>query len=265
MNPIEIEVAGPFFQISVGHDHVCALDLDSQPHCWGADDFGQSRPPPVSIFRVSAGNGYTCGISNDNKALCWGRLAFNVTGVSQVSASRLRRSTLTCFLDMTDGGASCTSDGVVFSGIDGPFLDLAADIYHRACGVLSGGGTLCWYQSDQSDGASQRCHNHPSGSGFVEIAQGEMTCARRANGRVDCWTWSAGDCWPGHARDELYTHVSAGVIACGDALDGGVSCWNTAAGPSYRPVQGLLNKVSVGANRACALRPGGDAICWRLN
>jgi alpha-tubulin suppressor-like RCC1 family protein len=79
--------------ISAGGRHTCAIALDGQMSCWGANNFGQlgatadrhcgisdipctATALAVAVeerFRaVTAGNAFSCGITTTGQALCWG-------------------------------------------------------------------------------------------------------------------------------------------------------------------------------------------------
>ncbi len=40
-------------QVSSGLKHACAVTLDSEVHCWGRNDFGESSPPSGKFIQVS--------------------------------------------------------------------------------------------------------------------------------------------------------------------------------------------------------------------
>lgn len=40
-------------QVSSGMKHACAISLDSEVHCWGRDDYGESSPPSGKFIQVS--------------------------------------------------------------------------------------------------------------------------------------------------------------------------------------------------------------------
>lgn len=40
-------------QVSSGLKHACAVTLDSEVHCWGRNDYGESSPPSGKFIQVS--------------------------------------------------------------------------------------------------------------------------------------------------------------------------------------------------------------------
>jgi alpha-tubulin suppressor-like RCC1 family protein len=86
--PQRVKSMATFRQVSVGWDHVCALDLESKLYCWGIGYFfddpflqpdGALRLlvptplfPDVEFAQISAGTWFTCGLTPENRAVCWG-------------------------------------------------------------------------------------------------------------------------------------------------------------------------------------------------
>ncbi|KAL7553235.1 hypothetical protein ACHAWF_016496 [Thalassiosira exigua] len=62
-----------YTQVSSGMKHACALSRDSEIHCWGRNDYGESSPPTGSFVQVSAGHTFTCGIRPNGEMECWGK------------------------------------------------------------------------------------------------------------------------------------------------------------------------------------------------
>lgn len=76
-----------FIQISTGHTHTCAINLDEQAFCWGSNQYGQLgngtntssnrqsaviMPDNVKFVQIDAGEAYTCALSTKNQVYCWG-------------------------------------------------------------------------------------------------------------------------------------------------------------------------------------------------
>jgi hypothetical protein len=53
---------GEFWDVSVGFDHACALDIDNHVHCRGNDADGRATAPPGQFASVSAGAGRSCAV-----------------------------------------------------------------------------------------------------------------------------------------------------------------------------------------------------------
>jgi len=60
-------------QVSSGMRHACAISRDSEVHCWGRNDYGESSPPSRAFVQVSAGHSFTCGIRPNGAVECWGK------------------------------------------------------------------------------------------------------------------------------------------------------------------------------------------------
>ncbi|MEC7113698.1 MAG: RCC1 domain-containing protein, partial [Bacteroidota bacterium] len=62
-----------FQQVSVGYDHVCALEDQTKVQCWGNSHEAKTIPPTNSRFeRISAGGEHNCGILSSGRVECWG-------------------------------------------------------------------------------------------------------------------------------------------------------------------------------------------------
>ncbi len=64
-----------FFQISVGEEHACALDINMNGHCFGKNDFKQKDIPSNlgSLKQISAATFHSCALLENGKVECWGR------------------------------------------------------------------------------------------------------------------------------------------------------------------------------------------------
>jgi hypothetical protein len=63
---------GPYFQISAGWQHGCALAGTGVIECWGGNDYGQGDDQTGDYVQVSAGSGHSCAITSTGAADCWG-------------------------------------------------------------------------------------------------------------------------------------------------------------------------------------------------
>ncbi len=59
-------------QVSAGAGYACAIRWNGTVACWGADDYGLSRPPSGTFTQVSAGRLHACGIRTGGHVACWG-------------------------------------------------------------------------------------------------------------------------------------------------------------------------------------------------
>ncbi len=96
--PIQIrrptEVMGRRWErVVCGQSHTCAIDVDHDVYCWGADDGGDGHHGPVGVTgaalqtapalvddagdwaALSSDTFHTCGIRDDGTLWCWGRNA----------------------------------------------------------------------------------------------------------------------------------------------------------------------------------------------
>lgn len=104
----------PQNQISLGHDHSCALN-NGQVRCWGRSDSGQlGRPssctpavfaaiPPVakplpedvnclgtySMTQIAAGGSHSCGITSGGEVVCWGLNGQGQLGNGTIATSEI--------------------------------------------------------------------------------------------------------------------------------------------------------------------------------
>lgn len=72
---------GPYFDLSVGKAHVCALKIDGQAACLGDQTHGQAAPPAGIFTSLSAGGGHTCALKENGEAVCWGEISDPPPGV----------------------------------------------------------------------------------------------------------------------------------------------------------------------------------------
>ena len=81
--PARIPGADGLTAITIGHEHICALDAAGSARCWGSGDDGQGGVVAIGdgpgaqiwglAFRsLSAGSHHTCGIATDDTVWCWG-------------------------------------------------------------------------------------------------------------------------------------------------------------------------------------------------
>ena len=70
-----------FVQVTVGHDHACALKLPGSIECWGEDTYGNLREIPsvissaTDLLEISAGQQHTCALQSSGQIACWGELS----------------------------------------------------------------------------------------------------------------------------------------------------------------------------------------------
>lgn len=126
--------------ISVGLDHVCAINTADKVICWGRGRYGKLGIGPgdglgvienlrtpreikgnISFASITTGLFQTCGIATDGKAYCWGR-----NGSGQLG----------------DGTTTMRLEPVAVS-VDFEFKQIAIGDDH-ACGISADDETYCW-------------------------------------------------------------------------------------------------------------------------
>jgi alpha-tubulin suppressor-like RCC1 family protein len=238
----------PIAQQAVAERHICVLQPDGIPACYGANDFGQlgrvtARPadypedlpdlgfasfeflPSTTVShvqRLSARSDVTCAIDWKQHVVCWG---LGISGV--LGFGELKRQ---------------------LEPIEIPTLDHIIDIsvgdFH-ACAVDGGGNVSCWGKDILgSIGSADENYFPPrvvNGiSNAVQVACSRSTsCAIVRGGDVWCWgSNSAGQLGDGTEDDERHplpvkVDDLEGVVRlrAGDASfcallhDGSVRCW----------------------------------------
>jgi hypothetical protein len=142
----------------------------------------------------------------------------------------------------------------------GPFTQIAVSgdgARPLSCGVVTSGRAHCW-GNDQFEQLSV-----PEGD-FVEVGAGPYhACGRRPNGTIECW---------GNDDNLEDTDAPAGSFSqlaighwgpnCALRTNGTTACWGY--GELVLDVPGgVFERISAGAQRACAFDGEGDATCWR--
>jgi alpha-tubulin suppressor-like RCC1 family protein len=253
--------------IQAGHLHTCALLVNGDVKCWGANHDGQlgnentrnigdspgdmGRLDRVNLekkaFHISAGGKHTCVVLEGGDIKCWGEGRFGQLG-SEGSISI--------------GGSHGDMANLKKISFDQKAMQVSAGDEHT-CAVFEGGDVKCW-----GNGDSGRLGNESDDS--IGSKLGDM-----ANmGRVKL--------------DKKALYVSAGEShSCALMIDGEVKCWgsngsgklgnekpqNSKIGNVQGDMAGLkpvnLGKralfVRAGSSHSCALLEGGDLKCWGSN
>ena len=133
-------------------DFVCALTSGGEALCWGNDSPAPESPPLEQQFiQLAAGGSHVCGLREDGTFSCWGDHFFE----------------------------QCDLENVInrYAGVE--FVQLAAGTYHD-CGLSSDGRVFCWGITVTDEAA-------PSGKVYSQIDVGDIPCALRENGAVECF------------------------------------------------------------------------------
>lgn len=286
--------------VAAGRFHTCALAIDGDLWCWGANNRGQlgtgtlesSRTPlrvagvPGDATALTAGLDHTCALFKTKLPYCWGsnrarQLGQDAPGVASVP--RLLQ-------------LATESNGVApISGIPA----IGGGRYHT-CLITPSRSVQCWGRN--SDGqlgdGTQLPRTQPVqiaglSSNVMDLALGaEHSCALLQTGAVQCWgSNQSSQLGDGTTIEHLapkevigLTGVAAAMVAgeshtCALVQPGGVKCWgsNTAGqlgdGTTTNAgfpvsVAGLssgVSTVTAGATHTCALLQSGGAQCWGGN
>lgn len=239
-------------QLVVADRHICVLDDDGVPACYGANDFGQlgrqtPRPadyPPdlpelggypsfeflpahsVShVTRLDARSDVSCAIDWRGDVSCWGLGISGVLGFGE----KQQQPEPVAIPELSD------------------IVDLSVGDFH-ACAVNHAGDVSCWGKDiSGSIGSPDENYFPPRQvAGVSDAAQvacsSTSSCVRTRTGEVWCWgSNTAGQLGSGSADDERH-HTPA-------------------------PVEGVTDVVDLEAadGAFCALKRSGAVLCWGSN
>jgi alpha-tubulin suppressor-like RCC1 family protein len=268
--PLAVAGGKAFTAISVGADHVCAIEKGTGAgYCWGAAQFGQlgsaqtvpflTTPTavaipsddtiPLSFTSISAGGSSTCGITNRSLEYCWG------TGFSPSTPVRQNRNPIVSFRSVSTGETSqCAIDvsGNSCKGFNHPyaFIGQATTASHY-CQISNSGITECW--GSNSDG---QLGNSTTGgtttqpttvSGTVQfqfVSTGATHTCALSGGAAFCW------------GSNRFYQMGIG------STSGGSNIPEAVAVPSGNP---QYTKIAAGGGHTCALDRLGGVWCWGLD
>jgi alpha-tubulin suppressor-like RCC1 family protein len=232
---------GDATQVVAGGQFTCVVRAGGQVACFGQNDNGQlgngtitDSDVPVTVSgltnatQVAAGMVHACAVVANGQVACWGGNTLGELGNGTTSAFS---SVPVAVLGITDA-VEVSTTGV------------------SSCAVLVGGHVMCWgyniggYLGDGTTSPSDVPIPVAGLTDAVQISSGQdHTCALRVGGQVVCW----------------------GENESGGLGDGTT---NPSTGPSTPvAVTGLTDAVQivVGDGFSCALRRGGQVVCWGAN
>lgn len=278
-------------RVAAGLVHSCAAS-EGRVHCWGYNGHGElgdgtrtdrRAPTPVrglaDAVTVVAGSGHSCALKRDRTVACWGDATHGqvgdgqtgsrlvpvvvpgLTGVTAIAAS----GTMTCTLGQGGevrcwGGRFGDADDDrgsarprVIAGLRASAIAVAGGY---ACAVQRG-RVWCWGRApmpaEEVDTATPVVV--PGVLGVVEVAAGDRhMCARKRGGEVLCWgagrEGQRGDGvrdppprrWHGPHPPPDAEVVGRGPVAVAGIKDAA--------------------RVVAGSDFTCALRAGGELLCW---
>ncbi|MDB4930507.1 MAG: regulator of chromosome condensation, partial [Myxococcaceae bacterium] len=236
--PPVVDAGTPPWSVTAGGAHTCAWRVGAGGvWCFGEGSSGQlgngtttTRSTPLAATGLDGAASVAAGAAftcavRAGLVYCWGNNMRGQLGVGGTAA----RSTPTLVAGITDA------------------VEVTAGAQH-ACARATGGGVWCW--GDNPDGQLGNGTRTQSStpvrvSGLADavqvVASAGHSCARRAGGAVVCWGKN-----------------NEGQVGDGSG-DGAVT--------APRAVVGLADaaRVTASDNFSCAVRAGGQAVCWGRN
>lgn len=263
---------GTFSSLDIGLYHVCALQTDGAPVCWGEARYGASDIPEAlstaTFSEVAAGGFHTCGILDGQNSQtagtvkCWGEQNFETI---EANAPALFDVWAAVPYDERPGLPALSA---------GPGMIDAGPAH--TCATTSAGGAACWGSGGQGPPRLT--------SDIRRISTGfDNTCALKTDGKVECW---GGNVYAQSNGADLatttFSAVSAGTLHTCGILDGqntqmagSLICWGW-----NRYVQSTLpadlagatfSAVSAGYFYTCGILDGQNnqaeetVRCWGWN
>ncbi|MEM9070004.1 MAG: hypothetical protein AAGE52_15965 [Myxococcota bacterium] len=234
-------------ELSLAHDHACALDDAQGLFCWGRNQAGQlgtgdrvDRPEPVPLpgrwSSVSTGRQHTCALDvEEGSVSCWGDNTYRQLGVDMMEVS--------------------VADRPMRVLATGPFTAVAAGSF-STCALQDAGSVVCWGSNDRG-----QLGRLPLG-GFHGPApiESERTFRALDCGRSHCCALSDESdlyCWGWNTQGQL------GIGALGTGGTSGDE--SLGVGIPRLIAQGPWESLSAGFTSTCAVRRGGRLFCWGDN
>ena len=264
----EDTATGGFTAISVGMNFSCALRSNGTVACWGANNYGQLSVPSGTFSSISARAWHACGVRDDGTVECWGDDQYGqASPLGGVFTAVSGGGGHSCGLRV-DGTVECWGNNNLgqASPLSGTFTSVSAGLRHT-CGVRSDGTIECW--GSMSEGQLARVNGSFTEVSVAVGGGGRQTCAiQTEEPHVVCWGSYYGPDVFGfiHPRGAFST-VSVGANhACG-LRPGGITCWGdgSAAQSAVVPESGHYVDVSAGGLHTCGLTNEGRVLCWGDN
>ena len=269
--PVAVSAGLHYSAISAGRRHTCAIDLDGNGWCWGANDAGQlgdgtfqDRDVPRLVMlprrlsNISAGRAHSCATDASGTVLCWGS---------------------------NDHGQSGSVVGVAIkvpSPVIGAPVGSRVSVGDNHSCAVGTAGLFCWGANDRVQLGSATLLESPLPvrvsipSLASDVATGAAhACAVTVDRQVVCWgdnrAVQLGQTGPGSIGTGapvplpglFFEAVGAGGSQSCAASRGEVWCWGEAIDPMLGPVAtiphrvpgvtGPISHLSVGARHACVI------------
>lgn len=288
--------------LTVGASHVCALTVDGDAYCWGANYNGQAgintfnspRPLPVvgglKFTALAAGFRVTFGLTTDGRLYCWG---------GPICDPYARVSPYDEFV----GPATLAPIRVPTTRA---IEILPNEVVSFPCAIGPGNVAYCWGTNNNGElgtgttspdtllgPAAPVAGNHA----FAQIASASHTCAITTEGRAYCWgpgslgalgdgTGASSSVPRAVAGDHVFKDIGTGSrFSCGLTGAGAAYCWGDNSGGQLGTTTGsclggdtpcsatpvavtgghTFESISVGGGRACGVETAtGDVYCWGI-
>ena len=256
--PTAAEQRAPYVQVTVGKHHACGLPADGIAHCWGANDYGKAQVPSgMRFLQISAGLHFTCGLRYAGAIACWGNNSKGQTDAPPGSFTQLAAGREhACALDAA-GTAICWGNVAPAPAADFAFTAIGSG-NNYSCALTTAGNLKCWGFFSISTRAGP----------FTALAAGLYhLCVLRPNGHALCYGDNAES--QSDTPPTAFAEIAAGWYhSCGiTRADGQLECWGSGrpAQPGQRLAApaGVFTALSSAWRNNCALRPNGQAQCWR--
>jgi alpha-tubulin suppressor-like RCC1 family protein len=276
-------------QLSLSQTYSCALLMNGQLRCWGANTAGQlgdgttmgrTRPTlslATGLVQVSTGYEHACGRRMDGTVWCWGHGTSGQLGNGA----------------MVDSPTPVQVQGITNA------IDVAAGQL-ASCALLADRTARCWGRGEDLGNNSLANSATPvtvmNLSDATDLSMGftatrgsnsQTTCALRTNGAVRCWGYGMAGQIGNGARSSVrvptdVTGISTaralnvgGSHVCVVLMDNTVRCWGDGISGQLGDgtqetrdapvaVTGLANvrSLALGDRFSCAVTADGSAQCW---
>ncbi len=253
--------------LRMGDDSACIMTTSSAVHCWGSGGDGRDQAvvvkPPAGAVDLAVGIDI-CVLLKDGRVACkdWPAV-----------------------LPYTGAPDRGDAFGII-PGVAGAARVEVGE--HAGCAVDKAGALSCWGGDELVPVRADREQPTPVAvvglRGVTAIDTREKTSCAIAAGNLFCWGGDAGDDGRPHqvagVSEAIEVRVGANG-ACARVAGGRVACFSLDHGG--RPLRGTgeqgddpirgaslvpgisgTTSVAVSARHACALRSGGDLVCWGM-
>lgn len=252
-------------RVSLGGNHGCLLNGESDILCWGNNTHDQLLAPQGSNFKkVVSGYRHSCAQRSDNSLSCWGNDGSGrATPPLGAFADVQLGSEHSCALELPEDGGEIVCWGSNTSGKATPpagsFVSMAIGHAH-GCGIRSDQTIECWGSSlyGRTDA--------PTEGSFIQVAAGgRSSCAIRENQDAICWG-ADGDGQLEVPSGEKFSSIVVGdKHTCGLTLGGSIRCFGSANYQQNEDPEGLFVALAAGWQTNCSFRESGTAYCWGRN